>query len=153
MQLKQFIALVFLSGFVLTGCQDDVETQQTKESQQVSDSSDSPPAEDIIEVTSSGETKNLERFHVFLKNLNQKQTDHIRIISFTTEGDAIFQDLVFDGYAISSETDSTRDKYGSGTVKKTTCTGIKKEESEERSDYQLEGCENQQQNHILTVRK
>ena len=151
--------LAFLSCFLLFGCQAENETQEVEELNQIetpeiaAEGSPSFAEADTIENRNLGQSENLERFQKFLTHVNQKEADLIRIVSYTTEGDAIYQDLHFDGKAIISTIDSTRDQYGPGAVTETSCMALRTEESAESVDYYLEGCENQEENFLLTVEK
>ncbi|WP_186763782.1 DUF4362 domain-containing protein [Planomicrobium sp. CPCC 101079] len=87
-----------------------------------------------------GELTNEERFTAFLKNVTLEKKDRINIISFTTEGDPIGNELIFDGSMIKLVVDSTKDQFGSGKVTEIMCKTIKEAESAEQIDYVLEGC-------------
>lgn len=157
--MKQILVMTLFSCFILAGCQDGNNDQQITDSPQIN--KEEPvqgafsllPAAEVIESSSSGETKNINRFYAFLENTNEKEPDHIQIIQFTTEGDPVYQDIQFDGSVFTSTVNSSRDKYGSGGVRGTVCTDLTTAESAERIDYLLEGCENQEENLLLVVWK
>lgn len=157
--MKPIIVLVLLSSIILTGCQDGNSNQPISESPQIKQQESDPNAlsrlteVDVIEVPNSDPIKNLERFYNFLEKFNQKEPDEIQIVSFTTEGDRIYQNVQFDGEVVNSIIDSSRDQYGSGGIRKAACTEMKIEESDERTDYLLEGCENQEEVLLLVVWK
>ncbi|WP_164462104.1 DUF4362 domain-containing protein [Bacillus sp. FJAT-42376] len=83
-----------------------------------------PSSEDII--NTHGEIKNFERFAEFTEHAEKGIKDQIRIVSYTTEGDPILQDLEFDGKLIKLRHDSSRDQYGSEEVTYASCKAIEK---------------------------
>lgn len=54
---------------------------------------------------------NVDKFHSFIKHVENRQPDKIRITAYTLEGDPIIFDLDFDGNIIKCTTDNTRDLY------------------------------------------
>ena len=157
--MKRLMMLVFLSGLILGGCQSGDDGQANPQppktiKQERAKSAFSPlPAADVIESGNSGEIKNLNRFNIFLEHVDAKEPDHIQIRHFTTEGDPISRDIQFDGSVFKSILDSSRDKYGSGGISETVCTELGKIETAERTDYQLEGCEDGEAAYLLVVEK
>ena len=107
--------------------------------------------EDIIDKL--GEVTNLQRFEDFVINVNGKQGDNIRIVSYTTEGGQILKDLLFDGNNIMYTKDSTRDSYGEKLVAATTCQSIEKIESSELTVYKINECEEELDNYLLVIKK
>ena len=95
--------------------------------------------EDVIDKL--GEVTNLQRFEDFVINVNGKQNDKIRIVSYTTEGGQILKDLIFDGNNIMYTIGSTRDSYGEKLVAATTRQSIEKIESSELTVYKINECE------------
>ncbi|MBK1812158.1 DUF4362 domain-containing protein [Clostridium sp. YIM B02505] len=63
-------------------------------------------------VMGAGGKANIEKFHSFIKNVQNKQTDKIRITAYSKEGNPTIFDLDFDGKIIKCTTDNTRDLYG-----------------------------------------
>lgn len=157
--MKPIIVLVLLSSLILTGCQDGTGNKPISESPQIKQQDSELNAlsrlkeVDVIEVPNSDPIKNVGRFYNFLEKFNQKEPDEIQIVSITTEGDRIYQNVQFDGEVINSIIDSSRDKYGSGGIGKATCTEIDIEESDERTDYLLAGCEEQEEILLIVVWK
>lgn len=47
-----------------------------------------------------GKISNWERWEQFIKNVDQQKADQVRITSYTTEGDPIFEELVYNGNGI-----------------------------------------------------
>jgi hypothetical protein len=78
-----------------------------------------------------------------MKNVKKKQQDQIRVTKYTIEGGAIIYELIYDGSAIQSTYDDSRELYGSKKGRTTnTCKGIGKMKSEQgRVFYVLSGCE------------
>lgn len=153
--MKKVLLLALLSCFILPGCnnQPSPEPSQTNKPKHSQGVFVPLPATEVIESSNSGELKNIDRFNTFLENINEKEADHIQIIHFTTEGDPIYQDIQFDGTEFTSTVDNSRDKYGSGGITEKICTELKIEESDERKDYMLEGCEGQGEELLLVFWK
>lgn len=95
--------------------------------------------ENIIEST-HGDVVNGDRLYQFYENTENGEEDAVRVISYTTEGDPIYQDLHYDGNKIESVEDSTEDQYGSGEVVTRQCESILILTSETETVYVLEGC-------------
>jgi hypothetical protein len=55
---------------------------------------------------------NLEKFHVFVKNIENKHPDQIRITTYSKEGYPTIYDLYYDGKVIKCTIDNTRNLYG-----------------------------------------
>ena len=106
--------------------------------------------EDIIDKL--GEVTNLQRFEDFVLNVNAKQNDKIRIVSYTTEGGQILKDLIFDGNNIMYTIDTTRDQYREQLVAATACQSIEKIESSELTVYKINKCEEELDNYLLVVK-
>lgn len=89
-------------AFIISGCQSNITTDYEPESGDILDE--------------HGYITNLDKFNAFVDHVQQGKKDKIRIVHYTIEGDAILQDLDFDGKSIHSTFDSTRDEYGSGSI-------------------------------------
>lgn len=61
---------------------------------------------------------NVEKFHTFIKNVENKQSDKIRIAAYSKEGYPTIFDLDFNGKIIKCTTDNTRNPYGRNNFKK-----------------------------------
>ncbi len=107
--------------------------------------------ENIVEI--HGELKNKERFEQFFNNVQQRLTDRIRVVKYTTEGDPIFYDFEYDGEIIKTTIDTRMDQYGHGEIIETTCTSIKEVEMNDHMEYLLDGCEKDIDNLILVIPK
>ena len=118
---------------------------------QVNSSTYTHTVEDIIEQL--GEVTNLQRFEDFVINVNGKQGDKIRIVSYTTEGGQILKDLIFDSNNIMYTIDSTRNPYGEQLVSATICQSVEKIESSELTVYKINECEEELDNYLLVVKK
>lgn len=149
------LLLALISCFILPGCNDlpSKDAGQPNKPEPAQGQFSPLPATEVIESSNSGEVKNIDRFYAFLENINEKESDHIQIIQFTTEGDPIYQDIQFDGTEFTSTVDNSRDEYGSGGIRETVCTELEIEESDERIDYLLKGCENQEEELLLVFWK
>ncbi|MEO2260989.1 DUF4362 domain-containing protein [Paenibacillus amylolyticus] len=93
-----------------------------------------------------GGMRNEDKWDTFMKNVKKKQQDQVRVTMYTIEGGAIIQELIYDGSAIQSTYDNSRDAYGSKQgVKTDTCKGIGTMKSEEGNVfYVLTGCEREE---------
>ncbi|WP_372868619.1 DUF4362 domain-containing protein [Planomicrobium okeanokoites] len=155
--MKWLAILILTGGWLLTGCQDIQEVTadiQPNTGQEPDRSAFSPlPQIDVIEVASSGEIKNENRFQTFLERVNEQEPDHIQLVQFTSEGDPISRDVQFDGSEFKSIVNSSRDSYGEGSVSEMACSGISKSETDDRIDYQLEGCGNKKVVELLVIWK
>ena len=135
---------------ILVSCMDNPEVIDSPITE-VSSSIYTHTDEDIIDKL--GEVTNLQRFEDFVINVNGKQGDKIRIVSYTTEGGQILKDLIFDGNNIMYTIDSTRNPYGEKLVAATTCQSIEKIESSELTVYKIQECEEELDNYLLVVKK
>lgn len=155
--MKKLPVLILISGLILAGCQagddgqENTAAPQTTKQERGASAFAPLPAVDVIEVSSSGEAENLNRFYAFLENAEAEEPDHIQVRQFTTEGDPVTQDIQFDESEFKSILATSRDQYGSGGIAETVCDELTVTETAERTDYQLEGCENGQENYLLTV--
>lgn len=95
---------------------------------------------DIIENT-HGDTVNGDRLYQFYENTVNDEEDSVRVITYTTEGDPIYQDLTYDVTGIESVEDSREDEFGSGEVVTRQCNSIVLLTSETELVYVPEGCD------------
>ena len=135
---------------ILISCMDNSEVIDSPVIE-VSSSTYTHKAEDIVD--DLGEVTNLQRFVDFILNVNAKQNDKIRIVSYTTEGGQIIKDLIFDGNNIMYTRDSTRNPYGEQLVAATTCQSIEKIESSDLTVYKINECEEELDNYLLVIKK
>jgi hypothetical protein len=133
---KLFLALLFLA-FIISGCQSNITTDYEPESGDILDK--------------HGDITKFDKFNAFVDHVQQGKKDKIRIVHYTIEGDAILHDLDFDGKTIHSTFDSTRDEYGSGSIEESKCKSIRVKETEARSEYIFEGCEQKSGNQTILV--
>lgn len=92
-----------------------------------------------------GKMYNLDKWKLFLANIDVGVPDQVRITQYTTEGDPIFYELVYDGAEVITYTfDNSMDGFGRDLGRPSTlCRGIELEESKELgSHYELTGCDN-----------
>ncbi|MFC9706613.1 DUF4362 domain-containing protein [Paenibacillus sp. NPDC056933] len=87
--------------------------------------------------------RNGDKWTTFMKNVKGKLQDQVRVTMYTIEGGAIIHELIYDGKAIQSTYDNSRDLYGSKQGRTTnTCKGVGTMKSEQgRVFYVLTGCE------------
>ncbi|TDL64157.1 DUF4362 domain-containing protein [Paenibacillus amylolyticus] len=93
-----------------------------------------------------GGIRNEDKWNTFMKNVEKKQQDQVRVTMYTIEGGPIIQELIYNGTAIQSTYDNSRDAYGSKQeVKTDICKGIGTMKSEQGSIfYVLTGCEQEE---------
>ncbi|OIU70469.1 hypothetical protein BHE18_12210 [Rossellomorea aquimaris] len=103
------------------------------------------PASDDV-VNRHGKIENLDQFEAFFENVQNDKKAHIRIVSYTIEGDPILHDLEYDGDVIHSFEDSRRDAYGSGETVKMKCRKIEFTPSDRQSEYNLKECNKKEYN-------
>ncbi|MEH7074235.1 DUF4362 domain-containing protein [Neobacillus drentensis] len=132
MKIKIFSTILLL--MLLVSCQ-----------QGATDNPKSPyPSEKAIKngdiVNVHGEITNVDRFNQFIKNVNQKVEDKVRITSYTTEGDPIFYNLNFNGKEIEYTYDASQDSYGGSDKQSTTCSVIVSSTNENGVEYHLSKC-------------
>ncbi len=151
--MRQFLT-IFLLLLIGAGC-------QVKE-HSLPDEKNEPPEDKPPEYIQSpndvinmhGHITNLEKFYEFLEHIQQGEKDRIRVVSYTTEGAPMIHDIKYDGDLIYSTYDSTRDGYGPGSINKSNCRSITARERDSRTEYVLEGCDNEYgEQTVLNVEK
>ncbi|RAW10134.1 MULTISPECIES: DUF4362 domain-containing protein [Paenibacillus] len=76
--------------------------------------------------------RNKDKWNTFVKNVEKKQQDQVRVTMYTIEGGAIIYELIYDGSVIQSTYDNSRDAYGSKQgITTNTCKGIGTMKSEQ----------------------
>ncbi|QST01161.1 DUF4362 domain-containing protein [Pontibacillus sp. ALD_SL1] len=139
--MKMFVMIGTLL-FILSGCQLN-ENNPGFESSENTGQTNAPEyvqsPEDIVDM--HGDITNVDMFYAFLERVDQGIEDEIRVVTYTTEGDPMLHDLKYDGEVIHSTIDTRRDSFGAGNVNKATCESIKMDKSEERTSYELSGCD------------
>ncbi|GMK39910.1 hypothetical protein PCCS19_29650 [Paenibacillus sp. CCS19] len=100
---------------------------------------------DVVNV--HGKMYNLDKWKLFLANLDVGVPDQVRITQYTIEGDPIFYELVYDGAEVIKYTyDNSMDAYGSDQGRpSTSCRDIELAEDKDHggSYYKLTGCDNE----------
>lgn len=138
---KKLLCLPLL--FMLAACGDEaVKSPGTS-------SSFTPTKQDVV--NKHGEITNLARFEDFFENVQQSKEDTIRIIAYTIEGDPIIKDVHFNGSEIEYTLDTTRDAFGQQAVSATNCQSVERIETQEHTEYQIAGCENETDSVLLVV--
>lgn len=90
-----------------------------------------------------GGMQNGDKWNAFVKNVKNQKQDKVRVTTYTIEGGPIIHELIYDGTAIQTTYDNSRDAYGSRQGKTTNiCKGMDTTRSTEgRKFYVLTGCE------------
>ncbi|MBD3920255.1 DUF4362 domain-containing protein [Paenibacillus sp. PR3] len=100
---------------------------------------------DVVNV--HGKMYNLDKWKLFLANLDVGVPDQVRITQYTIEGDPIFYELVYDGAEVIKYTyDNSQDAYGSDQGRpSTSCRDVELAEDKDHggSYYKLTGCDNE----------
>lgn len=97
------------------------------------------------DVVSTDKVYNLDKFERFLLNLSTQKADHIRVTSYTDEGDPIFKDLKYDGSVIRYSYDTSNDAFGGSNtgVRTDACSTVEHKENDQGEIvYAISGCEN-----------
>lgn len=115
------------------------------------DGSGEPDMEQVV--NTHGAVENAGRLDEFVSSVEQRKYDAVQVVSFTTEGDPIYQTLEFDGDKIEFTHDSSRDQFGSGSITTMNCEAISKKETASTIDYVLTGCEQGETFNVLTIEK
>ena len=144
------ILLLFPVCLMLISCKDKEEVTESPVIP-VSTTAYTLMEEDVV--NKYGDITNLERFEAFVGHVEGSTSDKVRIVSYTTEGDAIYKDLIYNDNIIMYTIDSTQDRYGEQTVAATTCQSIEKLETSELSVYKLIACEEELDDLLLIIEK
>ncbi|MEK3975778.1 DUF4362 domain-containing protein [Psychrobacillus sp. FSL K6-1267] len=144
--MKKKLMFIFVFAMLLIGCQEEGSVIQSR---LPSLPDYTPSSEDIVDT--HGDLQNFNRFEEFLSNLNNEQKDNLRIVTYTTEGDPILRDLAYDGNVIISKLDTRRDHFGAGSLKTTSCSSLVTVLSKTRTDYELEGCQDEYDKNVLVI--
>ena len=103
------------------------------------------------DIVTTPERHNGDRFETFLTRVDQKKQDTIRITGYTTEGDAILEDVTYDGERFTYSLDSSRDEYGSQTDDrdKEICQNFEQQATDEGYTFTLTDCKEGQNHEIF----
>lgn len=149
--MKRVLLTVLLILIVLTACEANDQKVNfpvmTKSFPEIIEPHNPEQAEQSGDVVVlHGGMRNGDKWNTFMKNVEKKQQDQVRVTMYTIEGGAIIHELIYDGSAIQSTYDNSRDAYGSKQGMKTdTCKGIGTMKSEQgRIFYVLTGCEKEE---------
>ncbi|WLR52024.1 DUF4362 domain-containing protein [Bacillus tianshenii] len=136
------VAVGIVMCVMLAACQQADETSQSVDGPQEKPSSPSEAVHQNDVINMHGEISNLNRFETFIANVKADKSDHIRVISYTTEGDPIFYLLDFDGKQIEYTFDNSQDGYAGSDKgqKSTTCKDITENATTNGTEYALAGC-------------
>lgn len=98
-----------------------------------------PSGTDIVNHHSS--LDNAERLKEFMNRVKNGEKDTIRVVKYTIEGDAIVDDVSFDGKILKVKNDATRDEYGKKEIETYLCKSIEMSKDKNNQDeYVLTGC-------------
>jgi Domain of unknown function (DUF4362) len=146
--MKRWLRLMMIFSFILAGCEEEEQTH-VEEVKKIEPPDYIQDAGDVVDM--HGDITNLEKFYTFVKHVEQGKKDKIRIVSYTTEGAPMLHDLEFNGTTIHSTYDSTRDGFGYGSIEEATCRGIAEVNTEGRTDYILEDCNQEEKEMTILV--
>lgn len=149
--MRKNVLILSLALMLLTACQANDPTTDspviTKSFPEIIEPHNPEQAEQSGDVVVlHGGIRNEDKWETFMKNVKKKQQDQVRVTMYTIEGGPIIQELIYDGTAIQSTYDNSRDAYGSKQGMKTdTCKGIGTMKSEQgHIFYVLTGCEKEE---------
>ncbi|WP_405158615.1 DUF4362 domain-containing protein [Paenibacillus sp. FSL H8-0283] len=149
--MRKSMLILSLALMLLTACQANDPTTDspviTKSFPEIIEPHNPEQAEQSGDVVVlHGGIRNEDKWDTFMKNVKKKQQDQVRVTMYTIEGGPIIQELIYDGTAIQSTYDNSRDAYGSKQGMKTdTCKGIGTMKSEQgHIFYVLTGCEKEE---------
>lgn len=134
---KQLVLLMSFCFLTLSGC-----------------NGDDYPSEEAIkngDIVTTPERANIDRFETFLERVEANKKDTIRITNYTTEGDAILEDITYDGKQFIYSLDSSRDEYGSeiDDREKEVCQKLKKRTENKREVFTLTDCQEGQDHDVF----
>ncbi len=107
MKDHKWLWMLALFIFIITGCQNHDSDLTSKEVKNELNA-------DVVDT--HGGVDGLDNMETFYQQVQKNKEADLRVIHYTTEGDAIVTDLTYDGQQINVEDDSTRDQFGSGSV-------------------------------------
>ncbi|MDI3236335.1 DUF4362 domain-containing protein [Exiguobacterium antarcticum] len=112
------------------------------------------PSEEAVkngDIVTTPERANVDRFETFLTRVGQQKQDTIRITGYTTEGDAILEDITYDGKRFIYSLDSSRDEYGSQTDdrNKEICQNLEQQTTDGGNSFTLTDCKEGQDHEIF----
>ncbi|MFC5403504.1 DUF4362 domain-containing protein [Cohnella soli] len=84
---------------------------------------------------------NTDRWLDFVKSVGEGKSAEVHIVTYSIEGDPIFQDLLFENGTIVYTTDTTMDKFGVPERTRSFCKGIDNAKSEQGTKYTLNQCD------------
>lgn len=94
---------------------------------------------DVVNV--HGSYTNMDQWQSFLTNVASGQPDHVRITQYTTEGDPIFYELVYDGRQLTYTFDNALDGFGVDQERPSTvCSGFERQTIGSAEGVVLAGC-------------
>ncbi|ACB60936.1 hypothetical protein Exig_1476 [Exiguobacterium sibiricum 255-15] len=115
------------------------------------------PSEEAIkngDIVTTPERANVDQFETFLQRVEANKKDTIRITNYTTEGDAILEDITYDGKQFVYSLDSSRDEYCSQADdrEKEVCRNMQKKAENEGYVFTLTDCQEGQDHIVFTAR-
>lgn len=145
--LRNMVVCVFIMLLVvLAGC--GKESSAGQEGSIDDPSSMYKNNETIDIINNHGKVSNYEKLDDFVEGLSDKQ----RIVSYTTEGDPIYSELVRKNDKIELRYDTTKDKFGTPKVYTYMCEKLQKKETDILLSYTLIGCDgDEKQMNVLSI--
>ncbi|MGD7024641.1 DUF4362 domain-containing protein [Rossellomorea vietnamensis] len=98
----------------------------------------SPSKYDVV--NTHGNIENVRLLENFIENVSKNKDSEVRVVNYTDEGDPIIHDLNYSNGLITSVKDTREDEFGDQLVMENVCESIKKIDKNNRTIYQLEGC-------------
>lgn len=89
---------------------------------------------DVVNV--HGKYSNMDKWQQFMNNVEARKDDAVRITQYTTEGDPIFYELVYDGETIVFTFDNSMDAFGVNQRRPSaSCENIGTKKNEQGQEY------------------
>lgn len=131
---KTIYILIFLVLVVLSACNNESGEPQKNAEINVKG------LKNVDVLNSHGSIKGLEKMSNFHESVQKGVPSNLRIVHYTTEGDPIVTDLDYNGEFLEVKHDSTRDKFGSGTITSTKCDNLIEEVNPTNTTYIAVDC-------------
>lgn len=90
---------------------------------------------DVDVLNTHGRIEGIEKMQDFYDTIMKGIASDLRIVHYTEEGDPIVTDLRFNGDSLEVEHDSTRDSYGRGEIRTTSCADMIVDSTPTRISY------------------
>ncbi|TYR74417.1 DUF4362 domain-containing protein [Rossellomorea vietnamensis] len=98
----------------------------------------SPSKHDVV--NTHGNIENLRLLENFIEDVSMDRDSEVRVVNYTDEGDPIIHYLNYFNDELTSKKDTREDEFGDQLVMEAVCESIEKIDQNNRTVYQLHGC-------------